>query len=108
MTNTVQTSGCGAPAQGSVLPASVDLGNQTVITGCVLDPGGVPTAGAYVRLLDSSGEFTAEVVSGDDGVFRFYAAEGKWTVRALSRDGSGETVVAAKVGLNETEVAISQ
>ena len=39
---------------------------------------------AYVRLLDSGGEFTAEVVSSDSGDFRFFAAPGSWTVRALA------------------------
>ena len=37
----------------------------------------------YVRLLDATGEFTAEVVSSATGEFRFFAAPGTWTVRAL-------------------------
>ncbi len=106
--NVKQTAGCGAPQQGLSVPASVDLNNQAVINGCVIGPDGEATAGAYVRLLDNGGDFVAEVVSGEGGAFRFYAAEGKWTVRALSRDGSGETRVAATVGLNETDVNIPQ
>ena len=47
-------------------------------------------AGAFVRLLDATGEFTAEVVTSPAGDFRFYAAPGSWTVRALSRAGNGQ------------------
>ena len=39
--------------------------------------------GAYVRLLDSSGEFTAEVPTSATGHFRFFAADGNWTLRTL-------------------------
>ena len=54
-----------------------------------------PVRGAFVRLLDSTGEFTAEVVSSPTGDFRFYAAPGSWTVRALSRVGSGQSEIDA-------------
>ena len=40
-------------------------------------------AGAYVRLLDSSGEFTAEVPTSATGHFRFFAADGNWTLPRL-------------------------
>ena len=50
---------CGAPAGGPDLDG-VDLANEAVIQGIVV-PRGAPVAAAYVRLLDSSGEFTAEV-----------------------------------------------
>src|SRR6266545_3707457 len=79
----VDTSGCGAPDQEAPLPASVDLEKETVITGVVRADGG-PVAGAYVRLLDASGEFAAEVVTSASGSFRFFAAPGNWTLRALS------------------------
>ena len=49
-----------------------------------------PVAGAYVRLLDAGGEFTAEVVTSPAGQFRFFAAPGTWTLRALSRHGNGD------------------
>ena len=97
---------CGAPAQAALLPASVDLAKETVITG-VVSADGAPVAGAYVRLLDASGEFTAEVVTSDEGVFRFFAAPGTWTLRALSRHGNGDAVVAADRGINEAAVPVS-
>ena len=45
----------------------------------------------YARLLDSGGDFVAEVPLGADGGFRFFAAPGTWTVRVLAPGGlSGE------------------
>ncbi|MGX7823977.1 DUF1416 domain-containing protein [Actinokineospora sp. 24-640] len=98
-------SSCGAPEQSAALPANVDPGKEIVLDGTVTNAG-APVAGAFVRLLDSSGEFTAEVVSSPEGVFRFYAAPGSWTVRALHRDGNGEATVAAE-GPGVHPVAIS-
>ena len=95
---------CGAPKQGGSL-AGIDLTTQTVIQGAVWHDG-APVAGAYVRLLDSTDEFTAEVVAGPEGEFRFFAAPGDWKVRALAPVGKGEQVLAAAVGLNETTVAV--
>ncbi|HZE38604.1 MAG TPA: DUF1416 domain-containing protein [Stackebrandtia sp.] len=100
--------GCGAPAQTRDLPASIDLKSETVVTGQVVSSAGEPVVGAYVRLLDRLGEFTAEVVTGDEGVFRFFAAEGAWTLRALSRDGDGEVAVSAATGINEVTVPVSR
>lgn len=40
------------------MPASVDLEKETVITGRVVDGDGQAVGGAFVRLLDSSDEFT--------------------------------------------------
>ena len=76
---------CGAPKQGSGL-AGIDLDTQTVIQGSVWHDG-APVAGAYVRLLDGTGEFTAEVVTSATGDFRFFAAPGTWTLSVLHRDG---------------------
>ncbi|MEU8659439.1 DUF1416 domain-containing protein, partial [Actinoplanes philippinensis] len=73
--------GCAAPDQSAPLPSSVDLAKETVITGIVRNADAEVVGGAYVRLLDGSGEFTAEVVSSPEGVFRFFAAPGSWTVR---------------------------
>ena len=100
--------GCGAPEQGAPLPASVDLEKETVITGIVRVDGGDPVGGAYVRLLDATGEFTAEVVTSPAGQFRFFAAPGKWTLRALSRYGDATGEVEADRGLNETKLAVSR
>ncbi|MDQ3404818.1 MAG: DUF1416 domain-containing protein [Actinomycetota bacterium] len=99
-------SGCAAPDQGGALPANVDAGKEIVLTGKVTN-GGEPVGGAFVRLLDSSGEFTAEVVSSDAGDFRFFAAPGDWTVRALHRTGNGETTVSADgPGVHEVALAV--
>jgi hypothetical protein len=95
---------CGAPKQGGSL-AGIDLTTQTVIQGSVWHDG-APVAGAYVRLLDETDEFTAEVVTSPEGEFRFFAAPGKWKVRSLAPIGRGEVALAAEVGLNETTVVI--
>ncbi|HET9141533.1 DUF1416 domain-containing protein [Actinophytocola sp.] len=97
---------CGAPEQTTALPAGVDIEKETVVSGQVL-AGGAPVAGAFVRLLDATGEFTAEVVTSAEGAFRFYAAPGDWTVRALHRSGTGEAKVsAAGPGLHPVEVVV--
>jgi hypothetical protein len=101
-----QVDGCGAPDQAAPLPASVDLAKETVISGTVR-AGDEPVAGAYVRLLDSSGEFTAEVVTSQAGEFRFFAAPGDWTLRALSRQGNGDVVVTADRGLTEITLSVA-
>jgi Protein of unknown function (DUF1416) len=99
--------GCGAPEQGTTLLANIDPGKEVVLTGTV-SAGGQPVGGAFVRLLDSSGEFTAEVVSSEQGDFRFFAAPGAWTVRALHRSGIGETLVTAEgPGLHQLRVAVA-
>ena len=96
---------CGAPKQGGAL-AGIDLDTQTVIQGQVWHDG-APVAGAYVRLLDSTDEFTAEVVTSPEGEFRFFAAPGTWTLRSLAPVGRAERTVSADVGLNETTLAIA-
>ena len=95
---------CASPKQGGAL-SGVDLSTQTDIQGSVWHDGS-PVAGAYVRLLDSTDEFTAEVVTSPEGEFRFFAAPGEWKIRSLAAVGKGERVVSAEVGLNETTVVI--
>ena len=102
----MSTDGCGAPAQDTPLPAGIDVEKETVITG-VVQSGDTPVAGAYVRLLDASGEFTAEVVTSQAGQFRFFAAPGTWTLRALSRLGNGDATVAANRGVNQVAVSVA-
>src|SRR5262245_4213078 len=97
--------GCGAPDQDDPIPAGVDLAKETVITG-VVRAGAEPVGGAYVRLLDATGEFTAEVVTSPAGQFRFFAAPGTWTLRALSKFGNGDATVAADRGINEVALPI--
>lgn len=99
---------CGAPAQraNSAGLEGVDLTTQTVIQG-VVESDGEPVPAAYVRLLDSTGEFTAEVVTSATGDFRFFAAPGAWTVRALSPAGRGEAILVADRGLTEAAISVS-
>jgi hypothetical protein len=99
--------GCGAPAQTASLPATVDLANEAVIQGTVVREG-APVSGAYARLLDATGEFTGEVVTSDEGVFRFFAAPGDWTIRVLAPGGvSVDSQVTAQIGeVAKLEVAI--
>ncbi|MEV1167941.1 DUF1416 domain-containing protein [Nonomuraea sp. NPDC049784] len=86
--------GCGAPEQTITLPAGIDLATQAVIQGVVTGAGT-----AYARLLDHSGEFTGEVVVSDEGIFRFFAAPGDWTVRIIAGGGVTRDIkVEAKLG----------
>jgi len=97
---------CSAPPQTPDLPAGVDLEKETVIYG-VVSQGDAPVPGAYVRLLDSSGEFTAEVVTSATGDYRFYAAPGDWTLSVLHRDGKATAPVHAPApGLVETSLTL--
>lgn len=100
--------GCGAPEQSAPIPASIDLERETVISGYVHRDTGDPIAGAYVRLLDSTGEFTAEVVTSVVGQFRFFAAPGTWTLRALSRAGNGDAKITAGRGVNEISLLVGE
>ena len=79
---------------------------ETVIQG-VVTAGGAPVPSAYVRLLDGSGEFTAEVQTSATGQFRFFAAPGDWTLRALSTQGNGDKSVTVAQGVNETELVLA-
>jgi Protein of unknown function (DUF1416) len=99
--------GCAAPDQSVPIPASVDLTKETVITGIVRNAEDEAVGGAYVRLLDATGEFTAEVVTSPQGVFRFFAAPGTWTLRALSRHGNGDLKVDADRGVNEVSLTVA-
>lgn len=107
MTTPATATGCAAPDQAAALPLSVDLEKETVITGIVQSAGGDPVPGAYVRLLDRGGEFTAEVVTSPAGQFRFFAAPGTWTLRALSRFGNGDAEVTVDRGINEHSVTVN-
>jgi len=95
---------CGAVAGG--LPVGVDAGKEAVIQG-VVKRDGQPVVG-YVRLLDDGGEFTAEVPTSATGEFRFFAAPGNWTVRALVPGGTADRVVNAATGsIAEVEVSVN-
>lgn len=73
---------CGATL-GGPSTEGVDLATAAVVQGVVVRDD-EPVAGAYVRLLDGGGEFTAEVPTSATGQFRFFAAPGPWTVRTLA------------------------
>ena len=98
-------SNCGAPEQTSDVPPGTNTTDQAILQGKVLN-GPDAVAGAFVRLLDGTGEFTAEVVSSPAGDFRFYAAPGSWTVRALSRVGNGQANVQATLGVSPVDVLV--
>jgi hypothetical protein len=101
----VSNDGCGAPAGGVAAPASA--GNQAIVQGRVTSDGAaVPTG--YARLLNSGGDFVAEVPLGPDGGFRFFAAPGSWTLRVLAPGGiRAERTVSADTGhVTELEVAV--
>jgi hypothetical protein len=87
---------CGAPDQDT-LPALEVSAAEAVIHGFVTRAGS-PLPGVYVRLLGSTGDFTAEVQTSATGYFRFYAADGEWTLRTLYPGGSLDTAVEATKG----------
>ena len=97
---------CGA-TKGGLSVEGIDLTKEAVIQGRVLR-GGDPVAGAYVRLLDATGEFTAEVPTSATGHFRFFAGEGDWTLRTLAPQAEPvDSTVHAEVGsVAEVTVAI--
>lgn len=98
---------CGAPAQTPTLPAHVDLTKETVIHGIVVKDD-APVPSAYVRLLDSTGEFTAEVVTSATGDYRFFAAPGEWTLSVLHNSGSvRKQVNASEPGLVEAQLVLN-
>ena len=89
----VEPQGCGAPAGGVAVTGNSS--GEAIITGTV-SAGDVPASVGYARLLNSDGEFVAEVPLGEDGGFRFFTAPGSWTVRILAPGGAHvqETVTA--------------
>ena len=88
---------CGATAGGLSLDG-VNVAKEAVIQGQVVR-NDQPVGNAYVRLLDRTGEFTAEVPTSATGHFRFFAGPGEWTLRTLApRVESVDTRVTAEVG----------
>ena len=98
---------CGATQGGLALDAA-DVGTKSVIQGVVVRDS-QPVGGAYVRLLDRGGEFTAEVPTSATGHFRFFAAPGEWTLRTLAPKSAtvDRKVVAQQGGVAEVLVALS-
>jgi uncharacterized GH25 family protein len=88
---------CGATAGGLSLDG-VDVAKEAVVQGQVVRDGR-PVPNAYVRLLDRTGEFTAEVPTSVTGHFRFFAGNGEWTLRTLApRAETVDQKVEAAVG----------
>ena len=103
---------CGARPGGPSLDG-VDLSKQTVIQGQIVRdgiddsvPNGAAVANGYVRLLDGSGEFTAEVPTNAEGQFRFFASPGVWTLVVQAPGARVEKKVTAERG-NATDLVIS-
>ncbi len=96
---------CGATAGGLSLDG-VDVAKEAVVQGQVVRDG-QPVPNAYVRLLDRTGEFTAEVPTSASGHFRFFAGNGEWTLRTLApRTETVDRKVEAAVG-SVAEVTIT-
>jgi hypothetical protein len=97
---------CGAK-QGGLSLDGVNVAKEAVIQGQVLR-GDEPVGNAYVRLLDRTGEFTAEVPTSATGHFRFFAGQGEWTLRTLAPQAEPvDRSVHAEIGsVAEVTVAI--
>ena len=97
---------CGA-TKGGLSLEGVDVAKESVIQGIVTRDD-QPVDNAYVRLLDKTGEFTAEVPTSATGHFRFFAAPGEWTLRTLApkAETTDRKVVAQKGVVAEVTVAI--
>ena len=98
---------CGAKEGGLSLDG-VNVAKEAVIQGRVVRAG-EPVGSAYVRLLDRTGEFTAEVPTSATGHFRFFAGDGEWTLRTLAPKAEpvDTRVVAATGSVAEVQVLVS-
>src|SRR5688500_2674092 len=102
---------CGA-TEGGLSLDGVNVAKEAVIQGQVLRAGtgehSEPVPNAYVRLLDRTGEFTAEVPTSATGHFRFFAGDGEWTLRTLApKSDPVDRTVRAQVGqVAEVQVAV--
>ena len=97
---------CGATTGGLSLDG-VDVKKESVIQG-IVTRSDQPVPNAYVRLLDRTGEFAAEVPTSATGHFRFFAGDGEWTLRTLApkADPVDKKVHAAVGSVAEVVVAL--
>jgi uncharacterized GH25 family protein len=96
---------CGA-TEGGLYLNGIDVDKEAIIQGQVTRDG-EPVPNAYVRLLDKTGEFTAEVPTSATGHFRFFAGDGEWTLRTLAPKAEPvDSSVTAATG-SIAEVAVS-
>ena len=103
---------CGA-RPGGPSTDGIDLSKQTVIQGQIIRdgiddavPNGTPVSNGHVRLLDATGEFTAEVPTNMEGQFRFFASPGTWTLVVQAPGARVEKRLVAAQG-NTTDLVIS-
>ena len=115
---------CGA-RPGGPSTDGIDLSKQTVIQGQILRfseaisqreelrdgssdsvPNGTPVSNGHVRLLDATGEFTAEVPTNMEGQFRFFASPGTWTLVVQAPGARVEKRLVAAQG-NATDLVIT-
>jgi hypothetical protein len=96
---------CGA-TEGGLSLDGIDVKKEAIIQGQVTKDG-EPVGSAYVRLLDRTGEFTAEVPTSATGHFRFFAGPGEWTLRTLApKNEPVDSKVTAATGV-VAEVAVA-
>ena len=96
---------CGA-TEGGLSLDGVNVAKEAIIQGQVFR-GDQPVGNAYVRLLDRTGEFTAEVPTSATGHFRFFAGPGQWTLRTLAPQAEPvDNAVHAEIG-SVAEVTVS-
>lgn len=97
---------CGAK-EGGLSLEGIDVKKEAVVQGQVTHDG-EPVGNAYVRLLDRTGEFTAEVPTSATGHFRFFAADGEWTLRTLAPNAEpvDQKVTAAVGSVAEVTIPI--
>ncbi len=93
---------CGV-TEGGLSLDGIDVKKEAIIQGQVVrassDGQADPVGNAYVRLLDRTGEFTAEVPTSATGHFRFFAGPGEWTLRTLApKTEPVDTAVNAEIG----------
>jgi uncharacterized GH25 family protein len=97
---------CGA-TEGGLSLDGIEVAKEAIIQGQVTH-NGEPVENAYVRLLDRTGEFTAEVPTSATGHFRFFAGNGNWTLRTLApkADPVDKAVTAAVGSVAEVTIPI--
>ena len=97
---------CGA-TEGGLSLNGINTEIEAIIQGQVTR-GGEPAPNAYVRLLDKSGGFTAEVPTSASGHFRFFAGDGQWTLRTLAPKAEpvDRQVVAAVGSIAEVDISV--
>ena len=97
---------CGA-TEGGLSLDGIDVKKEAIVQGQVVRDC-EPVGNAYVRLLDRTGEFTAEVPTSATGHFRFFAGPGEWTLRTLAPQSDPvDTAVTAATGVvAEVEITL--